>query len=103
MRRFYLMNNFQQDLQMLNLGDYQATQAVPYDPNQYYYDDERLYVGIGGLFRCYSCFSCYNCFNCYNCFSCFSCFNCGGGRCGGGRCGGGRCGGGGGGGRCGGR
>ncbi|MCM3651769.1 heterocycloanthracin/sonorensin family bacteriocin [Metabacillus litoralis] len=96
------MNNFQNELQMLNVGDFQASAANTWDPNQYYMDQERLLVG--GFFRCFSCFNCFNCFNCFRCSNCFHCGgNCGGrcggncgGRCGGncgGRCGGGRCGG----------
>jgi heterocycloanthracin/sonorensin family bacteriocin len=100
------MNNFHNELQSLNLGDFQATNAIPWDNSQYYDDQQRQ---IGLIFSCFSCFRCSNCFTCFTCFSCFNCFNCFscggrcggncGGRCGGGRCGGGRCGGG----RCGGR
>ncbi|MBT2254739.1 heterocycloanthracin/sonorensin family bacteriocin [Priestia megaterium] len=87
------MNNFQNELQMLDVGDFQANQAIPWDPNNM--DQDRQ---LGIFFRCFSCFSCFTCFNCFNCFNCFrcsNCFRCGGncgGRCGG-RCGGGRCGG----------
>nr|WP_308315380.1 heterocycloanthracin/sonorensin family bacteriocin [Bacillus sp. UMB0893] len=98
------MNNFQNELQMLNVGDFQANEAVSWDPNQYYMDSSRqLGFGIGGFGfgGCFgSCFGCFSCFNCFNCFRCSNCFRCGGrcggncgGRCGGGRCGGGRCGG----------
>ncbi|MGG3739350.1 heterocycloanthracin/sonorensin family bacteriocin [Aeribacillus pallidus] len=74
---------------MLNVGDFQASEAVPWNQN-YYIDSARQ---CGGFGRCsFSCFfSCFFCFNCSNCFRC-------GGRCGdrcGGRCGdrcGGRCG-----------
>ncbi|KAA9029105.1 heterocycloanthracin/sonorensin family bacteriocin [Niallia endozanthoxylica] len=89
------MYDFQNELQALNLGDFQASQPVPYDPNQLYDDQDRIFLGVGGFGRCSSCFSsCFNCFNCFNCFSCFNCFHCGGHRCGGHHCGGGhRCGG----------
>lgn len=90
------MNEFQNQLQMLNVDDFQVTQPVPWEQNQpqYSMEDSRL-IGVG-------------CFGCFLCFGCFGCGGCGG-RCGGcgggGRCGGcgGRCGGCGGGGRCGGR
>ncbi len=93
------MNHFQNELQGLTLGDFQATHAVPYDQNQYYSEQDRLFLGVTGFGRCSSCFSCFSCFNCFNCFSCFNCggHRCGGHRCGGHNCGGGhRCGGGGG-------
>ncbi|WP_163099789.1 heterocycloanthracin/sonorensin family bacteriocin [Peribacillus alkalitolerans] len=89
------MNDFQRELQMLNVGDFQATQAVPWDQNQYYTDQDRQFInfGFGQCFRCFSCFSCFFCFNCFSCFRCSNCSRCS--RCGGGhRCGGGgRCGG----------
>ncbi|WP_121612664.1 heterocycloanthracin/sonorensin family bacteriocin [Mesobacillus foraminis] len=89
------MNNFQNELQSLNLGDFNVNQAVPWDQNQYYADDSRQFGVIGiGFGRCFSCFRCHNCFSCFSCFSCFRCHNCfncfrchncfhGGGRCGG--------------------
>ncbi|NRG43989.1 heterocycloanthracin/sonorensin family bacteriocin [Bacillus sp. CRN 9] len=77
------MNDFQNELQRLNIGDFQANQAVPWDQSQYNIDQSRLCGGCVGFFPCFFCFGCFNCFRC-------------GGRCG--RCGGcGRCG------RCGGR
>ncbi|MED3574662.1 heterocycloanthracin/sonorensin family bacteriocin [Cytobacillus praedii] len=87
------MNNFQNELQMLNVGDFQATQAVPWDQYQNYTDQDRQFVGLGfGFGRCFSCFNCFNCFNCFSCFRCSNCFNCfrcsNCSRCGGGRCGG---------------
>ncbi len=108
------MNNFHDELQNLSLGDFQATNAVPWDYAEYYDDQQRQ---LGLIFSCYNCYSCYSCYSCSSCSTCYSCFSCGGrcggcggrcggcgGRCGGcggcgGRCGGGRCGGG----RCGGR
>ncbi|RAS81358.1 heterocycloanthracin/sonorensin family bacteriocin [Priestia endophytica] len=86
------MNDFQNELQMLNVGDFQATQAVTWDQNQYYTDQDRQFVGVGfGFGRCFNCFNCFNCFSCFRCFNCFSCARCsrcsrcsGGGRCGGG-------------------
>ncbi|WP_081496130.1 heterocycloanthracin/sonorensin family bacteriocin [Priestia filamentosa] len=88
------MNDFQSELQMLNVDDFQATQAVPWDQNQYYTDQDRQFVGVGfGFGRCFSCFNCFNCFNCFRCFNCFNCYSCARcsrcSRCGGGRCGGG--------------
>ncbi|PLR82435.1 heterocycloanthracin/sonorensin family bacteriocin [Bacillus canaveralius] len=84
------MNDFQSQLQMLNIGDFQANEAVPWDQNQYYIDQSRQCGGgFGGCFgRCFSCFNCFRCFSCFNCFSCFRCSNCFscsrcGGRCGG--------------------
>ncbi|WP_374722834.1 heterocycloanthracin/sonorensin family bacteriocin, partial [Peribacillus tepidiphilus] len=77
------MNDFYNDLQTLNIGDFQANEAIPWDQNQYYYmDTDRQW---GGGFRCFSCFSCFFCFNCFSCSNCFRCSNCAG-RCGG-RCG----------------
>ncbi|MBD3108340.1 heterocycloanthracin/sonorensin family bacteriocin [Bacillus sp. AGMB 02131] len=74
------MYDFQNQLQSLNVGDFQTGEVVPWDQNQYTMNDSRLFIGgcIGG-------------FLCFGCFSCFGCV----GRCGGcgGRCGGcGRCG-----------
>ncbi|MBO0998060.1 heterocycloanthracin/sonorensin family bacteriocin [Bacillus sp. SD075] len=77
------MNEFQNQLQMLNVDDFQVSQPVPWEqvPQQYSMEDSRL-IGLG-------------CFGCFLCFGCFGCGGCGG-RCGGcgGRCGGcgGRCG-----------
>jgi heterocycloanthracin/sonorensin family bacteriocin len=98
------MYDFQNELQNLNMGDFQANQAIPWEQNQLPMEDARQWGGFG-FFNCFSCFFCFNCFSCSNCFRCSNCFNCShrcGGNCGG-RCGGGhRCGGGGG-HRCGGR
>ncbi|MGG4152478.1 heterocycloanthracin/sonorensin family bacteriocin [Peribacillus muralis] len=86
------MNEFQNQLQMLNVDDFQVSQPVQWEQTQpqYAMEDSRL-IGFG-------------CFGCFLCFGCAGCGGCGG-RCGGcgGRCGGcgGRCGGCGG--RCGGR
>jgi heterocycloanthracin/sonorensin family bacteriocin len=74
------MNNFQNELQMLNIGDFQATEAVPWDLNQYYIDQTRR-CGCGGGFRCGGCGGG---FRCGGCGGCFRCGGCGGGfRCGG--------------------
>lgn len=82
------MNNFQNELQMLNVGDFQSYEAVPWDQNQYIDSSRQFGIGFGFGFRCFSCFSCFSCFfNCFNCFRCSNCFRCGGHRCGG-RCGG---------------
>lgn len=45
------MNDFQKELQMLNVGDFQANKEIPLDQTQY-----------NG-----NCFNCFNCFNCSNC------------------------------------
>ncbi|MGM0842818.1 MAG: heterocycloanthracin/sonorensin family bacteriocin [Bacillota bacterium] len=85
------MNHFHNELQNLNVGDFQATQPVSWDQNMYDPNDERLFLGFGGCFGFgFACF-----FSCFGCGGCGGCFRCGGcGRCGGGgRCGGcGRCG-----------
>ncbi|WP_242985991.1 heterocycloanthracin/sonorensin family bacteriocin [Oceanobacillus zhaokaii] len=64
---------------MLNVGDFQATQAVPWDQNEYYTDQSGEQFGFG-FGRCFgfSCFGfrCFNCFNCFRCFNCFSCARC---------------------------
>ncbi|MBB6445321.1 heterocycloanthracin/sonorensin family bacteriocin [Bacillus benzoevorans] len=99
------MYNFQNELQMLNVDNFQASEPITWDYTQYGTDEERQF-GLGLGFTCFSCFNCSNCFNCFrcsNCFNCSNCFHCSnchrcsscGGRCGGGghRCGGGRCGG----------
>lgn len=81
------MNEFQQELQALNLNDYQSGNVVYWDQqNQYPYyyinDDARRCGGCGGGFRCGG-FRCGG-FRCFGCFGCFGCFNCGGcGGCGG--------------------
>ncbi|WP_081707574.1 heterocycloanthracin/sonorensin family bacteriocin [Bacillus massiliigorillae] len=75
------MNDFYNQLQALNVSDFQTTQMIPWDQSQYGMDNSyrQIGFGIGG---------------CFGCFLCFGCFGCGGrcGRCGGcgGRCG--RCG-----------
>lgn len=73
------MNDFHNQLQMLNVSDFQTSPVVHWDQNQYSMDDSSRLIGFGG---------------CFGCFLCFGCFGCGG-RCGGcGGCGGrcGRCG-----------
>ncbi|MCM3654489.1 heterocycloanthracin/sonorensin family bacteriocin [Metabacillus litoralis] len=49
------MNDFQKDLKMLNLGDFQANEASSLDQTQ------------NGGSNCGG--RCFNCFNCFNCFS----------------------------------
>ena len=61
------MNNFQNELQMLNVDDFQVNQAIPWDQSQYYVDQDQDRQ-FGAFFRCFSCFTCFNCFNCSNCF-----------------------------------
>ncbi|MFE5426192.1 heterocycloanthracin/sonorensin family bacteriocin [Peribacillus simplex] len=93
------MYEFQNQLQNLNVDDFQVSQPILWDQNQfqqgYSADDSRL-IGFG-----FGCFGCLGCFiggcgfgRCGGCGGCFRCGGCGGcGRCGGcgGRCG--RCGG----------
>lgn len=83
------MEDFKNELQTLNVDDFQASQAVPWD-------ETRQFVGgFGGCFgggfgRCFNCFNCFRCGGCFGrCGGCFGrCGGCGGcGRCGG-RCGG---------------
>ncbi|HDR6769254.1 heterocycloanthracin/sonorensin family bacteriocin [Bacillus cereus] len=62
----FIMNQFQQELQSLNLNDYQTGNVVYWDQQQsqypYYYiqDDARR---CGGCIGCAGCFSCFNCWN----------------------------------------
>ncbi|MED0876057.1 heterocycloanthracin/sonorensin family bacteriocin [Bacillus mobilis] len=78
------MNQFQQDLQSLNLNDYQSGNVVYWDQlqqNQYPYfyiqDEARRCGGCGG--RCGGCGGgrCGGCGGrCVGCAGCFGCFNC---------------------------
>lgn len=73
------MNEFYNQLQMLDVNDFYSSPVVPWDPNQYVMNDSRQFIGFGGCFGL-GCFG----------VGCFGCFGCGGfGRCGGcgGRCG----------------
>ncbi|WP_353056424.1 heterocycloanthracin/sonorensin family bacteriocin [Sporosarcina luteola] len=78
------MNDFHNELQMLNVGDFNSSQAVSFDPNASFSNSTALLpiIGIGGgIGRCSSCFSCascffFSCFNCFNCFRCSNCFRC---------------------------
>ncbi|WP_242272838.1 heterocycloanthracin/sonorensin family bacteriocin [Bacillus cereus group sp. BfR-BA-01310] len=86
------MSNFQQELQLLSLNDYQSGNVVYWDQqNQYPYyyieDDARRCGGCGrcgggrcGGFRCGG-FRCFGCFGCFSCFGCGGCGGCGGGGC----------------------
>ncbi|MED3683750.1 heterocycloanthracin/sonorensin family bacteriocin [Bacillus thuringiensis] len=84
------MNQFQQELQSLNLNDYQTGNVVYWDQQQsqypYYYiqDDTRRCGGCGGCGgrcggcggRCGGCAGrCGGCIGCAGCFSCFNCWN----------------------------
>lgn len=69
------MNQFQQDLQSLNLNDYQSGNVVYWDQLQqnqypYYYiqEEARRCGGCGGCGggRCVGCAGCFGCFNCWN-------------------------------------
>ncbi|PGZ01013.1 heterocycloanthracin/sonorensin family bacteriocin, partial [Bacillus cereus] len=82
---------FQQELQSLNLNDYQSGHVVYWDQqqqNQYPYyhiqDDARRCGGCGGCGgrcggcggRCGGCAGrCGGCFGCAGCFGCFNCWN----------------------------
>ena len=82
------MNQFQQELQSLNLNDYQTGNVVYWDAQQsqypYYYiqDDARCCGGCGGVVdavvegRCGGCAGrCGGCVGCAGCFGCFNCWN----------------------------
>ncbi|MDW0117897.1 heterocycloanthracin/sonorensin family bacteriocin [Sporosarcina thermotolerans] len=84
---------------MLNLGEFNTSQAVNWDQNNPLSNQTAQLGGIGGcfgggfgiggcfgggFFRCgFSCFGCFSCFRCSNCFRCHNCFRCSscGGRC----------------------
>ncbi|MEH6943659.1 heterocycloanthracin/sonorensin family bacteriocin, partial [Bacillus sp. JJ722] len=67
------MNDFHNQLQMLNVSDFQTTQAIPWDQSQYSMDDTRL-IGGFGFGRCFGVgFGCFG----FGCFG-FGCFGCGG-------------------------
>ncbi|MFJ8455692.1 heterocycloanthracin/sonorensin family bacteriocin [Bacillus paramycoides] len=85
------MNEFQQELQSLNLNEYQPGNVVYWDQQQsqypYYYiqDDARRCGGCGGRCggcggRCGGCGGCggrcVGCVGCVGCGGCFSCSNC---------------------------
>ncbi|WP_081415025.1 heterocycloanthracin/sonorensin family bacteriocin [Ectobacillus panaciterrae] len=72
------MYNFQDELQALNLADFQVSQTVPWDTqNQYYTDATRIRCGgCGGCFRCFRCGGCGGCFRCFSCFQCSGCARC---------------------------
>ncbi|PGC32610.1 heterocycloanthracin/sonorensin family bacteriocin [Bacillus pseudomycoides] len=75
------MNEFQQELQSLNLNDYHPGNVVYWDnQNQYPYyyaqEDARRCGGCGrcgGFGRCFGCGGCGGCGG--GCFSCFSCWS----------------------------
>ena len=58
------MNNFHNELQMLNVGDFNTSEAVHLDPNGSYSTQTAQLGIIGGFGGCFSCFSCFSCFNC---------------------------------------
>ncbi|MDR9855444.1 heterocycloanthracin/sonorensin family bacteriocin [Paenibacillus sp. VCA1] len=79
------MNEFQKDLQNLNVGQFTSTGVTPLSgQNQYYAGDPRLCVGIcffcagfcGGFCSCSNCFRCSSCFSCAGCARCGSCARC---------------------------
>ncbi|MBE5106655.1 heterocycloanthracin/sonorensin family bacteriocin [Bacillus thuringiensis] len=82
------MNQFQHELQSLNLNDYQSGNVVYWDQQQqnqypYYFiqDDARRCGGCGGRCggcggRCGGCAGrCGGCVGCAGCFGCFNCWN----------------------------
>ncbi|KFM99388.1 heterocycloanthracin/sonorensin family bacteriocin [Bacillus clarus] len=82
------MNEFQQEIQSLNLNEYQPSNVVYWDQqNQYPYyyiqDDARRCGGCGGCGRCGGCGGrcggcagrCGGCIGCFGCFGCFNCWN----------------------------
>ncbi|MBE9915906.1 heterocycloanthracin/sonorensin family bacteriocin [Paenibacillus donghaensis] len=79
------MNDFQKDLQNLNVGQFNSTGMTPTSgQNQYYQVDPRLCVGIcffcagfcGGFCSCSNCVRCSSCFNCASCSGCARCGSC---------------------------
>ncbi|MCG7345654.1 hypothetical protein MHZ92_16190 [Sporosarcina sp. ACRSL] len=80
---------------MLNVGDFNAGEAVAFDQSGGLTNQTAQLGGIGGcfgggfgiggcfgggFFRCG--FNCFSCFGCFSCFRCSSCFRCGFHRCG---------------------
>lgn len=72
------MNNFHNEIQMLNVDDFQATQAIPWDQNQYDMNQELIGFGFGACFGFGPCFG-FRCFGCARCANCFRCGRCHGG------------------------
>ncbi|MFJ5624000.1 heterocycloanthracin/sonorensin family bacteriocin [Peribacillus loiseleuriae] len=76
------MHNFQNELQMLEMGNYQVGQLMPVDFRQdsFEFSDMRRCGGCGGCGRCGGCggFRCGGCggFRCggFGCFGCFGFF-----------------------------
>ena len=72
------MNEFQQELQSLNLNDYQPGNVVYWDnQNQYpyYYYTQEDARRCGGCGRCGGFGRCFGCGGCGGCFGCFSCWS----------------------------
>ncbi|WP_442870417.1 heterocycloanthracin/sonorensin family bacteriocin [Aneurinibacillus sp. Ricciae_BoGa-3] len=65
------VDDFKNDLQGLNVGNFEASQMMPFDPVSATNSDQARQCG-----RCFHCSSCFRCSNCFNCFRCFSCFRC---------------------------
>ncbi len=85
------MNNFHNQLQALNVSDFNTTQVTQWDPGTASMGDTRQFI-FGGCFGFGIGLGCFGFFGCLGCIG--ACGGCGG-RCGGcgGRCGGcGRCG-----------
>ncbi|WP_261129758.1 heterocycloanthracin/sonorensin family bacteriocin [Bacillus sp. Marseille-Q3570] len=91
------MKEFRQDLQGLDIGDFDVNEFVPSEQHMDHEEESRLCVFIGPCGACFgpcgACFGpCGRCFGpCGRCFGpCGRCFGPCGGRCGGpcgGRCG----------------
>ncbi|WP_088072813.1 heterocycloanthracin/sonorensin family bacteriocin [Gottfriedia luciferensis] len=78
------MYDFHRDLQQLDVGEFQASQVVPWDYNQYqgYGYDVRACFGIFPFFSCFGCGGCGGCGGCFGFGRCGGCGHCGGcGRC----------------------
>ncbi|MEH7452006.1 heterocycloanthracin/sonorensin family bacteriocin [Gottfriedia acidiceleris] len=73
------MYDFQRELQQLNVDQFQASQVVPWDYNQYQNQnyDTRMCFGFSCFFPFFSCFGCGGCGGCGGCFRCGGCGHCG--------------------------
>ncbi|MES1051008.1 heterocycloanthracin/sonorensin family bacteriocin [Bacillus thuringiensis] len=65
------MNQFQHELQTLNLNDYQTGNVVYWDQQQsqypyYYIQGDARRCGGGRCGGCVGCAGCFGCFNCWN-------------------------------------
>ena len=60
------MNDFQNDLQKLNVSEFKASEATPWNAQSHQDARYASFVSIA-FFNCTTCFTCANCFNCHNC------------------------------------